>query len=197
MPKVKICGLVCSHDVEIVNEYKPDYIGFVFAQSKRKISPEQAALLKKALSADIAAVGVFINEPIMNITALVKSGTIDVVQLHGNEDEEYIRELKLHTGDTPLIDAVAGGGVLTAPCIADFMLFDAPEPGSGKTFDWNTIPQTSKPFFLAGGLNPDNVADAVAVVKPFAVDVSSGVELNGRKNADLVANFVANARNAR
>ncbi|MCL2754275.1 MAG: phosphoribosylanthranilate isomerase [Oscillospiraceae bacterium] len=188
--KVKICGLWRREDIETINALttKPDYVGFVFAKSKRQVTPEQAAILREALaeqSPKVIAVGVFVNEPIANITALVKAGAIDMIQLHGSEsveNEEYIRELKLHT-DKPIIRAALSEA-------ADYLLFDAPIPGAGKVFDWSTIPATKKPFFLAGGLNPDNVAEAITTVKPYAVDVSSGVERGGVKDAALIEAFI-------
>jgi len=187
--RVKICGLWREEDIEVANKTKPDYVGFVFAKSKRQVSFERAATLREKLARDIIAVGVFVDAPVMNIAELVNAGVIDMVQLHGNENDEYIRELKLHIGETPIVSS--------KPCeLADYLIFDGAVPGSGKIFDWTTIPKTLQPFFLAGGLNPDNVSEAIAVVKPFAVDISSGVELDGVKNADLVAAFVANARSS-
>jgi len=140
------------------------------------------------LDSGIAPVGVFVNESIPNILALLKAGVIDIVQLHGNESEDYIRRLKSQT-DSPIIKAVGAKDTYPSKS-ADFLLFDSPAPGSGRCFDWNTIPQTDKPFFLAGGLNPDNVVNAVKAVNPFAVDVSSGVEVDGVKDCCEIRRFV-------
>jgi len=163
--KIKICGLFREEDIDYVNSIykqtnKPDYIGFVFAPSKRIVTPEQALQLRKRLDSGIIAVGVFVNEPIEFQQELVRNGVIDVIQN------------PTHVGE--------------------YLIFDSPNPGSGQTFDWSTIPKTDKPFFLAGGLNPDNVAAAIARVKPYAVDVSSGVETNGVKDYDKIKAFVKN-----
>ena len=170
-----------------MNEYKPDYIGFVFAESKRKVSPHEAAKLREKLNPDIIPVGVFVNESIENI---LRVDCIDMIQLHGNETEEYIRELKSQT-NKPVIKA---GYSETA----DFLLFDNPEPGSGKTFNWDTIGEVQKPFFLAGGLSLNNIKQAVKEVMPFAVDVSSGVEnpeKSGFKDPEKIKEFIWRVRN--
>ena len=170
-----------------MNEYKPDYIGFVFAESKRKVSPHEAAKLREKLNPDIIPVGVFVNESIENI---LKIDFINMIQLHGSESEEYVRELKSQT-NKPVIKA----GYSEA---ADYLLFDNPEPGSGKTFDWDTIGEIKKPFFLAGGLNMENVAEAIQKLNPFAVDVSSGVEnpeKSGFKDPEKIKEFIWRVRN--
>jgi phosphoribosylanthranilate isomerase len=191
MTKVKICGLFRPEDIEIVNSLvdsglHPDYIGFVFAESRRRVTPEVASRLRAGLSPEIAAVGVFVNEPIENIAALVADGVIDAVQLHGNEDCTYIRELKSLTS-VPIIDT-------SGSPLADYHLFDSPNPGSGVAFDWSEIPESGKPFFLAGGLNPDNIGDAIRLVSPFAADVSSGVEVGGVKDAQKIRKFMQIAK---
>ncbi|MCL1903636.1 MAG: phosphoribosylanthranilate isomerase [Oscillospiraceae bacterium] len=183
--KIKICGLFRDEDIAIVNIYKPDYIGFVFAKSRRRVTPERALQLRKNLDSNIIPVGVFVDEPIENIVALIKNGVTDMIQLHGGEDEDYIRELKSKT-KKPVIKA---NGVCET---ADYLLFDGVIPGSGRTFDWNEIPKVNKPFFLAGGLNPSNVADAIKLVNPYAVDVSSGVETNGVKDIHKIEDFIKN-----
>lgn len=181
--KIKVCGLSRLEDIEIVNENKPDYIGFVFAESRRKVTPEQAFQLREKLDPAITSVGVFVDEPIADIISLVKNGVIDMIQLHGNEDEETIHKLKIQTGKR----MIKANRISEA---ADYLLFDSPNPGSGNTFDWGEIPEVSKPFFLAGGLNPANVAEAVGKVKPFAVDVSSGVETSGIKDLAKMKAFI-------
>jgi phosphoribosylanthranilate isomerase len=161
--KVKICGLWRREDIEAVNIERPDYIGFVFAESRRRVTPEQAARLRKALHPGIIPVGVFVNESAENMQALVRSGVIDIIQ--------------------------------TPAHVGEYLIFDSPNPGSGQTFDWSTIPKTNKPFFLAGGLNPHNVTDAIKTVKPYAVDVSSGVETNGVKDPGKIKEFIRRVRN--
>jgi phosphoribosylanthranilate isomerase len=187
--KVKICGLFRREDIEIVNslQKKPDYVGFVFAESRRKVTHEQAAALRKALLPGILSVGVFVNEPIKNIAALTYGNVIDMIQLHGMEDDEYIHKLRERLPNMPVIRAGSGN-------LADYALFDSPIPGSGTVFDWGTLPPADKPFFLAGGLNPDNVAEAIRRTAPYAVDVSSGVEADGIKNAVLIERFIGKVK---
>jgi len=186
MPKIKICGLSRPADIETVNIEKPDYIGFVFAESKRKVDPVQAADLRKLLSPDIIPAGVFVNESVENILSLVRAGIIDVIQLHGTETEEYIAELKSMT-DKIIIKANRRSQS------ADYLLFDNIIPGSGQTFDWSLIGEINKPYFLAGGLNIENIAVAVKL-NPFAVDVSSGVETSGIKDPVKIKEFIRRVR---
>ncbi|MDR2532449.1 MAG: phosphoribosylanthranilate isomerase [Oscillospiraceae bacterium] len=188
MVKVKICGLKRPVDIESVNTEKPDYIGFVFAESKRKVTPERAAELRKLLNCNIIPVGVFVDESIENIFSMVYNNVIDVIQLHGSESEEYIRELKQLTGK-PVIKASGNSRS------ADFLLFDNAIPGSGQMFDWATIEKTDKPFFLAGGLHAGNVTEAIKKNAPYAVDVSSGVETGGVKDPAKIKEFIRRARN--
>jgi phosphoribosylanthranilate isomerase len=193
MTKAKICGLFRAEDIEIVNNlaHKPDYIGFVFAPSRRRVTPEQAARLKSALSPEIAAVGVFVNEPPQNIAELVARGIIDMIQLHGGESDDYIHELRRLT-ESPIIRAV--NPLIKPNCQLSIvncqLLYDSPNPGSGQVFDWGALPVSEEPFFLAGGLTPENVAEAIARIHPFAVDVSSGVEENAVKNAGKIEKFM-------
>ncbi|MCL1880866.1 MAG: phosphoribosylanthranilate isomerase [Oscillospiraceae bacterium] len=202
--KVKICGLSRPEDIKIVNRHKPDYIGFVFAKSKRQVSPQKAHELRKKLSPEIIPVGVFVDEPAENIIKLIENGTVGMVQLHGNEDGEYMSKLSSLLGKfdvrIPIIKALKANTLNIADYInfVDNLLFDSPNPGSGIAFDWNMLTSNesckSKPFFLAGGLNPDNVATAIKQVKPYAIDVSSGVEINGAKSEQLVKEFIQASR---
>ena len=198
MTKIKICGLTRLADIEIVNTAKPDYIGFVFANSRRKVEHNQAAELRQALSTGIISVGVFVDETITNILALVQSGVVDAVQLHGSEDEGYIEKLKIKT-DVPVIKAVSVQNVCDVlkwqRTCADYLLLDSPGGGTGQTFDWELIGETSKPFFLAGGLELSNVAESINQITPFAVDVSSGVETNGVKDLGKINGFIRRVRN--
>lgn len=188
MPKIKICGLKRLEDIYAVNEYKPDYIGFVFAGKKRFVSPELAYELKKHLDKNIKAVGVFVNAEIEFILKLVESGTIDIIQLHGDEDNSYIKELRSKTS-APIIKAIrvkSAEDILASDDIqCDYILLDTYTDnaygGTGEVFDWSIIPKISKPFFLAGGLTPENIAIA-AKVKPYCLDISSGVETDGLKD---------------
>lgn len=197
MTRIKLCGITGMCDIGIINELKPEYIGFVFApESRRWVSPETAAGLKAALSKDIQAVGVFVNEPAESVARLLKEGIIDIAQLHGNEDEDYIRKLRVLTGH-PIIKAFrveSAGDIANAGCSsADYVLLDS-GAGSGERFEWNWIKDMKRPFFLAGGLNVQNVATAVSLLHPFAVDTSSGIETNGSKDQAKMAAFVAAVR---
>ena len=198
MTKIKICGLSRQSDIDTVNIEKPDYIGFVFAESRRKVTPEQAATLRKTLSPDIVPVGVFVNETIDNILLLINSGVIEIAQLHGSEDETYIKKLKQQTSK-PVIKAISvenkGDVQKWASTSADYLLLDYKGGGTGQTFDWDLIGETTKPYFLAGGLDPENITEAINKTSPFAVDVSSGVETNGVKDPEKIKEFIRRVRN--
>lgn len=197
MTKIKLCGLSRPCDIEIANELKPDYIGFVFvSKSKRYVTYEKAMELKNRLSPEIQAVGVFVNEHPQNIAKLLQICTIDIVQLHGDEDDEYIKQLRMLT-DKPIIKAFR---IETEKDIknaeqstADYILLDS-GAGTGTVFDWELVKSIKRPYFLAGGLNFDNVAEAVKTLLPFAVDVSSGIETDGVKDKSKMAAFVAAVR---
>jgi len=198
MVKVKICGLSRICDIDVVNIEKPEYIGFVFAKSRRKVTKQQALNLRKNLHPDIIPVGVFVNEKSENILSLVKNGIIDAVQLHGMEDEEYIIRLKLLT-DVPIIKAIAvqseGDVQKWVSTSADYLLLDNIDGGMGKSFNWDLIGKIDKPYFLAGGLNFENITQAIENTRPFAVDVSSGVETNGFKDPLKIKEFIRRTRN--
>ena len=191
MVKIKICGLKRLEDIEIVNRYKPDYIGFVFADSKRKVSPDLARKLKDNLDSSIISVGVFVNSPENEILKLFNDGIMEVVQLHGDESEEFILNLKEKTNyKIIIINAIEMYDVIDLKeyenSEADFLLFDSGK-GSGKTFDWNLIRKDlKKEFFLAGGLNSSNVCEAIEEFKPYAVDLSSSLETNGLKDENKI-----------
>ena len=197
MTKIKICGLSHPSCIEAINETKPDYVGFVFAESHRKITARQASHLRGKLKADIIPVGVFVDETIENILPLVREGVIEIIQLHGMENEDYIRELKQHTGK-PIIKALSvqrkGDVQKWSATMADFLLLDNAKGGTGLSFNWSLIEDTEKQFFLAGGLNAENITNAISCVTPFAVDVSSGVESNGSKNPEKIIEFVRRVR---
>jgi phosphoribosylanthranilate isomerase len=200
MTKIKLCGLSRPQDIEAANELKPDYIGFVFApNSRRYVTPETAAGLRAKLSPDIQAVGVFVNEPPESVHALLASGTIDIAQLHGREDEDYIAALRALTSK-PLIQAFrvdrAEDVSKARASSADFILLDAGNGGTGTTFDWGLIRDLRRPYFLAGGLDAGNAAQAVARLHPYAVDVSSGVETGGLKDPNKMTDFVRAVRGA-
>ena len=182
--KIKFCGLFREEDIEYVNKLNPDYIGFVFAKSKRQITKEKAIDLKHKLKSNIKVVGVFVDEDIEKIIDLLSNGVIDIAQLHGNEREEDIKNIK-NKSKKQVIKAIR---VTTSEDIeswknscADFLLLDNGQ-GTGKTFDWNNIKNLNRPFFLAGGLSIDNIKEAIEKVSPMAIDISSGIESNGVKD---------------
>lgn len=197
MTKIKLCGLSQPCDIEAVNELKPDYIGFVFApKSKRYVTYEKATELKSRLSPEIQAVGVFVNEHPQNVAKLLQNGIIDIAQLHGDEDEDYITQLRLLT-DKPIIKAfrikTANDMITAEQSTADYILLDS-GAGTGTVFDWELAKSIRRPYFLAGGLDFDNVSEAVKALHPFAVDVSSGIETDGVKDKTKMAAFVAAVR---
>ena len=197
MTKIKLCGLSQLCDIEVANGLKPDYIGFVFAsKSKRYVTYEKAAELKDQLSPEIQAVGVFVDENPETVTEILNKGVIDIAQLHGGEDEDYIKRLRQRT-DKPIIKAFrieTANDIETAEqSTADYILLDS-GAGTGTVFDWELIQNIKRPYFLAGGLGVDNVGSAIEVLHPYAVDVSSGIETNGIKDKTKMAAFVTAVR---
>lgn len=211
MTRVKICGLKTLADVEKVNKYLPEYIGFVFANTKRFVTDEQALEMKQALDSRIKAVGVFVDEPLEHVVNLRSRGIIDIVQLHGAESEDYIRELKQKT-DTCVIKATKVQTPEQVSALmseeADYMLFDTYKKGelggTGVRFPIEILEKSLedmaaqgrkiKPFFLAGGLDCQNVKDVIGRTECFAVDVSTGVETDGVKDEAKIKQFVENVR---
>ncbi|MCL2060829.1 MAG: phosphoribosylanthranilate isomerase [Oscillospiraceae bacterium] len=239
MSKVKICGVGRAEDVDAVNRALPDYVGFVLAPSRRRVSAAEAAALKERLDPRIATVGVFVNEDIGEVAKIVERGIVDMVQLHGDEDDAYIKRLKEACG-CGVIKAIgiraavanaayrSDAGTCVAcnsllqpqphpqylpqlppqpplptqpplpppPPSADYLLFDAlttsgRRGGAGKAFDWGAlIGYAGPPYFLAGGLTAGTVADAIRILSPYCVDVSSGVETDGLKDAAKINQFV-------
>ena len=192
MTKIKFCGLKRIEDIKYANELKPDFVGFVFApKSKRFVNADTARELKNLLDTEIKAVGVFVDEDINVVTKLLKDGIIDIAQLHGSEDEEYIKSLRAIC-DKPIIKAftiVSKDDIKKAnESTADYILLDSGK-GSGETFDWDLIKEVNRPYFLAGGLTLDNVENAVKTLHPFVVDVSSGIETDGFKDFDKMCRF--------
>ena len=207
MVKLKICGLRRKEDIEIVNKYNIDYIGFVFAESPRKVSYEEAKELSNLLIDDIVPVGVFVNEHMKLIVDLFEEGIIKIAQLHGDEDEKYIRDLKdksiEETGkEIPVINAIeimSDADDLNERLLewrdsaSDYFILDSGK-GSGKTFDWNLVDKNSEFFknsiFLAGGLNSENLTSAIREFNPFAVDLSSSVETDGFKDEEKIKEII-------
>lgn len=191
--KVKICGLRRPEDIAAVNQYHPDYVGFIinFPKSHRNLSPEQVMALKAQLSPDIPAVGVTVNQPIETVAALLENGTIDIAQLHGQEDADDIRTLQQRTGK-PVWKAFR---IRTAEDLetartspADLVLLDNGY-GTGETFDWTLVRDIGRPFALAGGLSIENITDA-AKMQPDILDISSGAETDGFKDPEKIRALV-------
>lgn len=206
LAKVKICGITCKAEIEFINKYLPDYIGFVFTASKREVTPEKAAGLTAGLSPDIRKAGVFVDMEPEKAAEIASVAGLDALQLHGSEDAHYIVKLRrLLKPGTEIWKAVRVGGGNETELIsfgADRLLLDtytANMPGgTGQTFDWGLAlqikEQTRLPIILAGGLHPGNVRRAIVQVSPFGVDTSSGVEGDGIKDEQKVRKFIEAVR---
>lgn len=201
MVKIKICGITNENEIDYLNELKPDYAGFVFAESKRKIDKDKAAILSSRLNDYINTVGVFRNQTISEITDILNKVSLNVIQLHGEEDIEYIRSLrnkineinkvieiwkavsiddidKIKKFNNEIYEYKDNNNKLIMRKLIDKYLIDGVNPGSGQEYSLNTldyIPEEAK-FFLAGGINPNNIKEKINAVHPFGIDVSSGVE---------------------
>ncbi|MCQ2070131.1 MAG: phosphoribosylanthranilate isomerase [archaeon] len=194
MTKVKFCGIRREEDVLNVNRLLPNYIGFMFySRSRRYVPPEEALRLKGLLDPRVVAVGVFVDEAQEKVADIVRSGTVSVVQLHGREDDAYIARLR-ELVDVTVIKAFGISSVddleKARRSTADLVLLDNGAGGTGVTFDWSLLRDIGRDFILAGGLGPDNVADAVEKVRPFAVDTSSGIETDGFKDGSKMERFM-------
>ncbi|MCR5788951.1 MAG: phosphoribosylanthranilate isomerase [Lachnospiraceae bacterium] len=197
MTRIKLCGIRRITEIDVINTLKPDYVGFVFApKSKRAVTKQTAEELRLRLHRDIKTVGVFVDEELSVVTELLQAGIIDIAQLHGHETEEYIGRLKDVSGK-PVIRALRirkkEDLALADTCAADHILLDA-GAGDGVTFDWTWLQTVKRPYFLAGGLNPENVGGAVQMLRPFGVDVSSGIETDGVKDFEKMRAFVEAVR---
>ena len=230
--RIKICGLFRDEDIDFVNEARPDYAGFVFAKSKRQVTPVLAQYLRFRLADSIIPVGVFVNAPLADIAALYENGIISIAQLHGEEDESYIQTLKKAGGGKPipvikviksqLIKNLTTNQCKLTPSVqartkkklqsntscsssssrltsfetsgADYLLLDS-GAGSGKTFDWSPLNSVkfSKPWFLAGGIDINNIDKAISL-NPFAIDVSSGAETDGIKDRKKILQLVSSVK---
>jgi phosphoribosylanthranilate isomerase len=204
--KIKICGLFRDEDIDFANEAGPDYAGFVFAKSRRQVSPAQAAQLRARLRSGVTPVGVFVNAAVNDIANLCRDGVIGMVQLHGSEDAAYIEALRGALGASaavPVIKAVRAESreaVLEAALTgANYLLLDHGAGGTGQSFDWalleggDFLAELPVPCFLAGGIDVYNAEEALAL-KPFGIDVSSGAETGGVKDRDKMIRLAAMAR---
>lgn len=195
MTRLKVCGIRRLEDVALLNDVKPDFAGFVFADSKRQITVEEAKILRQHLDKEIQTVGVFVDAEISFITTLVEEKIIDCIQLHGSEDNRYINTLKAKV-KAPIIKAIR----VTSPedaekkTGADLILYDAYHKklngGTGETFNWNLLNGKNDNYFLAGGLNSGNIQEVIQKLNPYAVDISSGVETDGYKDKAKLEEFV-------
>ena len=193
MTKVKICGLSTKEAVETAVSAGADYIGFVFAPSKRQVTVEQAIELAKFIPANVKKVGVFVSPNRTELLEAIEKVGLDLVQVHGQVVDKLFENLPC--GSIQVVQVDEGGHVPNSQ--ADYLLFDAPVAGSGQTFDWGRLDTTelAQPFFIAGGLNEDNVARAIQHFSPFAVDVSSGVETDGQKDHEKIRRFIERVKN--
>lgn len=199
--EIKICGLRRLEDIEIVNRYKPEYVGFVFAKSKRQISALRAKELIKNLDKNIKSVGVFVDFAPEDVNEIKRISGIDIVQLHGSEDINYCKKIKGTIWKAFRVkDESIKGEIEKYSSVAKVFLLDAHVEGiaggTGKKFDWNfvnTIYNKDK-IALAGGINIDNVDEAKEIVNPLLLDVSSGVEVDGYKDEKLIREFIEKVR---
>ncbi|SNU09157.1 phosphoribosylanthranilate isomerase [Streptococcus equinus] len=192
MTKVKICGLTTKEAVEAAVNSGADYIGFVFAKSKRQVGIKQASHLAQFIPKTVQKVGVFVSPTLMELQEAIVKVPLDLVQIHGEFSDEDFEKL-----DVPSIRAIPVEKTLEEiQTKADFLLFDAPLAGSGKTFDWELLKDENieKPYFLAGGLTVDNVKQAITFFRPYAVDVSSGVETDGKKDLLKIMRFIESVK---
>lgn len=196
MTKIKICGLFRDADIDAVNQAQPDYVGFVFAQSRRQVSFDQARNFRRRLSPSICSVGVFVDEPVSYIVRLLQDDIIDVAQLHGIHSLQGLKDIQKHA-KKQVIQAIrvekASDILDQAASPANFLLLDSGPGGTGKAFDWNLIPSIQKPFFLAGGINLHNLNQALGL-NPYAIDISSGAETEGYKDPEKILYLVQRVR---
>lgn len=197
MTRVKFCGLRTAEDAAAASRLMPDFAGFVLSAGfRRSITEEQAAKVREHLAPGIRTVGVFVDEPLERVVRMLRSGLVDCAQLHGAETDAYIEELK-STAGRPVIKFFAlrtpADAARAGACPADFVLLDS-GTGTGRAFDWTLAQQVKRPFFLAGGLTANNVAEAIRTCRPYAVDVSSGIETGGVKDFSKMAAFMAAVR---
>ena len=204
-PKVKMCGISKVETIPAVVEAKPDYMGLVFAPSKRQVTVEQAEILVEELHKQcinhydtkvVKTVGVFVNETLDNLVRIADTANLDAVQLHGDEDEAFIQSLKERTN----VEVWKAIQIRSAADVekwidssADMLLFDAyhkdERGGTGEVFDWSSLDTFERPFMLAGGIDSTNVARAIRTVRPYGIDISSGIETNGVKDDEKIKAF--------
>lgn len=204
--KIKICGIRRHQDIEYVNEFLPDYIGFIFAKSKRQITSTECLVLKKELDPSIKTVGVFVNESLEKVISTTLVANLDVIQLHGDETKEYILDLKNKLKNSPSLKDtlvwkairvkgekdIISGDKLPVDCLLLDSFSKQSYGGTGKTIDLDIIKSSTikNQFFLAGGLNIDNILNTLSEVSPYGVDISSGVETDGFKDKNKIEKII-------
>lgn len=199
MTKIKICGLSRRCDIDYVNEARPDWCGFIinFPKSHRNVTPDQVRILRAGLDSAVTPVGVFVDQPVETVAELLNSGTVSMAQLHGHEDESYITALRALAPGHPVWKAfkVRSADDLEAAnaSTADLVILDNGY-GTGQTFDWSLAGGVTRPYLLAGGLNPDNIPAAIGTLHPYGLDLSSGVETDKVKDREKILAAVAAAR---
>lgn len=195
MSRIKICGLRRPEDIAAVNEARPDYCGFIveYPKSRRSIDRTTLRELVRGLREKIVPVGVFVNATKELVAELLEEGTIQIAQLHGQESQEYIQELKVLT-EKPLIQAFSIKSKedveRARESVADYILLDQGSGGTGKVFDWSLVDEVGRPYFLAGGLDVENLREAIGLLHPWAVDLSSSLEIDGMKDAGRICQAV-------
>lgn len=196
MSKIKICGLSRKCDIDYVNELMPDYIGFVFAKSRRQIDRRKAEKLREMLNENIQTVGVFVNEDINKVAYMANNSIIDIIQLHGSEDETYVKSLRYKT-DAKIIKAFKINSYedikMANESDAEYILLDNGNGGTGESFDWGYVDNIGRPYFLAGGINESNLGAALRL-QPYAIDLSSGIETDGFKDYNKIKNVIRTVR---
>lgn len=204
--KIKICGIRRHQDIEYINEFLPDYIGFIFAKSKRQITSTECLVLKKELDPSIKTVGVFVNESLEKVISTTLVANLDVIQLHGDETKEYILDLKNKLKNSPSLKDtlvwkairvkgekdIISGDKLPVDCLLLDSFSKQSYGGTGKTIDLDIIKSSTikNQFFLAGGLNIDNILNTLSEVSPYGVDISSGVETDGFKDRNKIEKII-------
>ena len=196
--KIKFCGLRLEEDVKLAASLDADFMGFILSERfRRYVSPDEVSRLKQFVTSRTKTVGVFVDEPEDYVIACAKQADLDMIQLHGCEDDAYIADIKEKTGlpVIKMIKPVSIDDIITArQSMADLILLDSGAGGTGRVFDWSLAENLGRDYILAGGLTPVNVGDAVKRLKPFAVDVSSGVETDGSKDSSKMKAFAAEVR---
>ncbi|MBR6384533.1 MAG: phosphoribosylanthranilate isomerase [Ruminococcus sp.] len=192
MTKIKMCGMCRIEDIEYANKILPEFVGYIFAEkSRRFITPEKAESFTEILDKRINPVGVFVNADIEYISDIAERKIINIIQLHGNEDDDYINTLRKKT-NLPIIKAFKVKSVDDVKNAensqADMILLDSGE-GSGELFNHDFLKNINRPYFLAGGLNPENIRRIIEKFSPYAVDVSSGIETDKIKDFDKMKAF--------